>query len=72
MAEGDGEKTVECCYSCKHFAEFREPREIGALSAVYGYCYKRGGIISALPVYVPGARCKDWTQRRAAKRGRRP
>ena len=59
MAEA--EKRVRNCYSCAHFAEFREPREVGALSSVYGYCYKRGAAVGALPVYVPGALCEDWT-----------
>ena len=61
MAEADGKKTVKCCYSCTHFAELREPRELNAYSAVCGYCYRRGGVFSALPVYVPGALCEDWT-----------
>ncbi len=49
------------CYNCKNAEIFVKPREYDGF-AVHGVCMKRmgkNGHYDALPIYIPGARCKD-------------
>lgn len=45
------------CYSCKHFAELKKPREFDGYS-IYGYCFKRNKFFQEIyhkgyPVFIP-------------------
>lgn len=44
------EKETECCFTCRHFAEFKKPVQFDGYQ-IDGYCFHRGGI--GLPVYMP-------------------
>lgn len=50
------EKETECCFTCRHFAEFKKPVQFDGYT-IEGYCFKYGG--KGLPVYIAGAKCKD-------------
>lgn len=60
------ERPSECCYSCKHFAEFKQPRTFTDRDSeviVYGMCCKsfcKNGSYYMYPIYVPEGRCKDY------------
>lgn len=51
------------CFNCKHFSEFKKPREFDGY-AIYGYCYKKRKFHEkyprGLPVYIPDGTCKDY------------
>jgi len=66
------EKDARNCYSCAHFSELKEPRELEGGAAIYGYCFKDGtkeyspSMGKGYAVYVPeGGVCKAWKKRRA-------
>ena len=58
------------CYCCKHFAQFKEPREYTTREGkfcVFGICFKRfgkNGSFTILPVYIPAGVCKDYAKRK--------
>lgn len=64
------EKPSECCYTCKHFAEFKNQRtytnrdgEFG----VFGMCFKgfaKNGSYCLYPIYVPEGKCKGFEKGR--------
>lgn len=52
------------CYSCKNFAELKEPREVEGCF-IFGYCFKKNTFFrettpKGLPVYVPGGSCENY------------
>lgn len=51
------EKETECCFTCRHFAEFKKPVQFDGYR-IDGYCFHRGGI--GFPVYIAGAKCKNY------------
>ncbi len=59
----------ECCYTCEHFAEFKEPRRYTNRDGefgLYGVClcrFNKNGSYDSLNVYVPGGRCKQYKKR---------
>lgn len=61
------ETPTECCYRCRHFAEFKEARSFEDRSAgdisVFGMCCKgfcKNGSYYMYPIYVPEGACKDF------------
>jgi hypothetical protein len=63
------ETPTECCYRCKHFNEFKEPREVserGGSYIVFGMCSKglgKNGSYTLYPIYVPGGKCRDFKRK---------
>lgn len=51
------DRETECCYSCRHFAEYKSPVLFDGYR-IDGCCFKSGG--RGLQVYIAGARCKDY------------
>ena len=51
------DREADCCYICRHFAEFKSPVRFDGYQ-IDGYCFQRGGI--GLPVYIAGAKCKKY------------
>ena len=58
----------ECCYNCKHFEKFEQPREYtnrDGKFGVFGVCLKsfnRNGSHSVYPIYIPDGKCKDFNK----------
>lgn len=64
MFETPEEHSEECCYNCKHFEEYKEPRLFYGFG-FYGSCFKgfgKNGSTFVYPVYVPGGKCKDFSK----------
>ena len=69
--KSDEDRPQECCYKCKHFAEFKNPitytnrdGEFG----VFGMCFKtfcKNGSYATYPIYIADGKCKDFKRRRA-------
>ena len=61
------------CYSCEHFAEFKEPRTYKSRDGeftVYGECCKnfnKNGSYSMYPVYIPQGVCKNFKKKKGTK-----
>lgn len=66
LFEDKSETPPECCYNCKHFSEFKEPRQYTNKEGdfgVFGICFKRfckNGSFSAFPIYIPNGKCNDY------------
>lgn len=65
------DRPTECCYECKHFAEFREARTFLDKNkdefTAYGMCCKsvgKNGSYTFYPIYVPLSKCKDFKKRK--------
>ncbi|MBQ8497816.1 MAG: hypothetical protein IJ489_10245 [Clostridia bacterium] len=52
------------CYNCKYFSEFKQFRSFEENGfSVFGCCFqycKNDSAFGMLPIYVPGACCKNW------------
>lgn len=62
MFETPEEHPSECCYNCKHFAEYKDPRIFDGYGC-YGSCFKgfaKNGSTFIYPVYVPEGVCKKF------------
>ena len=68
--ESKEEQPPECCYQCKHFAEFKRPRTYTNRDGdfgVFGMCFKtfcKNGSYCTYPIYIPDAECKDFIKRK--------
>lgn len=58
------------CYTCKFFAEMKEPYKRTGGATVYGYCFKgpnndySQNMGNGYAVFLPGVECKDHKRRR--------
>lgn len=65
----------ECCYKCEHFAEFKDARSFtdraeGFEFTISGVCvrgFNKNGSYYVYPVYVPGAKCKEFLKKKIQK-----
>lgn len=64
------ERPFDCCYQCKHFAEFKEARRFTNRDGefgVFGMCCKtfgKNGSYALYPIYIPEGKCKDFQKGR--------
>ena len=64
----------DSCYSCRCFAELKEPWELsGDRGKIYGYCFKGGdkdyspSLGKGFPVYIDEGICKEFKRKKDAR-----
>lgn len=63
----------QTCYTCRYFAELKEPWVRSDEACIFGYCFERGdknysyNMGKGIAVFIADGRCKDWARRKEKK-----